>query len=73
MKRLYTNDIQGLYRVISSIANLTHTGMELSSYVGQMSALKNEFSSIMPKSTNVETSQSKINRVLMILTLLSLG
>ena len=72
-KRLYTNDIQCLYHVISSIANLKQSGMELSSYVGQMFALRNEFSSILPKSIDAKTSQSKTDQVFMILTLLNLG
>ena len=38
-----------------------------------MFTLKDEFSAIMPKSTNVETSQSKIDRVFMIIILLNLG
>ena len=32
-KNLYTNDVQCLYRVISSIDNLEQPGMELSSFV----------------------------------------
>ena len=73
MKKLYTNDIQRLYRVISSIANLKQIGMNISSYGGQMSVLKDELVSILPKSTNVETSQSKMNRVFIIILLLNLG
>ena len=42
MKKLYTNDIQRLYQVISSIANLKQLGMDISSYGGRMSALKDE-------------------------------
>ena len=34
VKKLYTNDIQRLYRVISSIANLKQLGMDISSYGG---------------------------------------
>ena len=73
VKKLYTNDIQRLYRVISSIANLKQLGMDISSYGGRMSALKDEFISIFPKSTNNETSLSKIDRVFMIILLLNLG
>ena len=46
MKKLYTNDIQSLYRVISSIANLKQLGMNISSYGEQMFALKNELVSM---------------------------
>ena len=38
-----------------------------------MSALKDELVSILPKSTNAETSQSKMDRVFMIILLLNLG
>ena len=37
-----------------------------------MSALKDEIASILPKSTNAETSQSKMDRVFMIILLLNL-
>ena len=56
MKKLYTNDFQCLYRVISSTANLKQLGMDISSYDGRMSVLKDELVSILLKSTNVETS-----------------
>ena len=55
MKKLDTNDIQHLYQVISSITNLKHPGMDISSYGGRMSALKDELVSILLKSTNAET------------------
>ena len=70
---MYTNDIQCLYRVISSIDNLKLLGMDMSSYGGRMFALKDELVSILPKSTNAETSESKIDRVFMIILLLNLG
>ena len=38
-----------------------------------MSALKDELVSILPKFTNAETSQSKMDRVFMIILLLNLG
>ena len=73
IKKLYTNDIQRLYRVISPIANLKQLGMDISSYGGRMSALKDELISILPKSTNTETSLSKMDLVFMIILLLNLG
>ena len=73
MKKLYTNDIQRLYRVISSIANLKQLNMDIFAYGGQMSVLKDELASILSKSTNVDTSQSKMDRVFMIILLLNLG
>ena len=58
MKKLYTNDIQCLYRVISSVANLKQLGTDISSYGGQMSALKDELISILPKSCQSLMAQS---------------
>ena len=58
---MYANDILHLYWVISSIANLKQSDMDLSSYGGWMSALKDELASILAKSTNAETSQSKMD------------
>ena len=73
MKKLYTNDTQRLCQVISSIANLKQLDMDISSYGGRMSALKDELVSILQKSTNAETSESKMDRVFMIILLLNLG
>ena len=70
---MYTNDIRRLYRVISFIANLKQLDMDISSYGGRMSALKDKLISILSKSTNTETSLSKIDRVFMIILLLNLG
>ena len=46
--------------------------MDISSYDGRMFALKDELISILPKSTNIETSLSKMDRVFMIILLLNL-
>ena len=73
VKKLYTNDIQRLYRVISSIANLKQLSMNISAYGRQMSTLKDELASILSKSTNIDISQSKMDRVFMIILLLNLG
>ena len=72
VKKLYSNDIQRLYQVIFFIANLKQLGMDISFYDGRMSALKDELISIFPKSTNTETSLSKMDRVFMIILLLNL-
>ena len=47
--------------MVVSIVNLKDPDMDLSSYVGQMTALKDELASILSKSTNDETSQSKMD------------
>ena len=69
---MYINDIQRLYRVLSSITNLKQLGMDISSYSGRMSTLKDELISILPKSTNTETSLSNIDQIFMIILLLNL-
>ena len=69
---MYINDIQRLYRVLSSITNLKQLGMDISSYGGRMSTLKDELISILPKSTNIETSMSNIDQIFMIILLLNL-
>ena len=73
VKKLYTNNIKRLYQVISSIANLKQLSMDISSYSGRMFSLKDELISIFPKSTNIETSLSKMDRVFIIILLLNLG
>ena len=73
VKKLYTNDIQLLYWVISSIAHLKQLVMDISSYGGRMFVLKDKLISILSKSTNTETSLSKMDQVFMIIFLLNLG
>ena len=46
--------------------------MDISSYSGRMSALKNELIFILSKSTNTKTSLSKMDQVFMIILLLNL-
>ena len=72
-KNLYTNDVQRLYRVLSSVDSLAQPGMELSSFVGRMSALKNELLSVLHKVTDAKTYLSNIDQIFMIFTLLKLG
>ena len=73
VKKLYANDIQRLYQIISSIANLTQLNMDISSYGGRMFAVTDELASILLKFINVETTLSKKDRVFMIIFLLNLG
>ena len=47
--------------------------MELSSFVGQMFALKNELISVLPKVTDSKTYLSNMDQIFMILTLIKLG
>ncbi|RVX09441.1 hypothetical protein CK203_015281 [Vitis vinifera] len=52
-KGLYTNDIQRLYKVTSSIVNVRQQDMDLSTYIGQIASLKEEFLTVMPLTTDV--------------------
>ena len=72
-KNLYTNDVQRLYHVISSVDSLEQPGMELSSFVGRMSALKNEHIFVLPKVTDSKTYLSNLDQIFMILSLIKLG
>ena len=47
--------------------------MELSFFVGRMSALKNELLSVLPKVTDAKTYLSNMDQIFMILTLIELG
>ena len=47
--------------------------MELSSFIGPMSALKNELLSVLPKVTSAKTYLSNIDRIFMIRTLIKHG
>ena len=52
-KWLYTNDIQRLYKVVYSIVNVRQQDMDLSTYIGQIASLKEEFLTVMPLTTDV--------------------
>ena len=47
--------------------------MELSSFVGRMSALKNELIFVLPKVIDSKTYLSNMDQIFMILTLIKLG
>lgn len=72
VKKLYTSDIQRLNRVISSVDSFSQFRREFSSFVGRMTTLKDEFSSILSKSTDAKTSPSKTDQVFIMLTFLKL-
>ena len=52
-KGLYTNDIQRLYKVASSIVNVRQQDMDLSTYIDQIVFLKEEFLIVMPLTIDV--------------------
>ncbi|RVW12366.1 Retrovirus-related Pol polyprotein from transposon RE1 [Vitis vinifera] len=71
-KGLYTNDIQRLYKVTSSIVNVRQQDMDLSTYIGQIASLKEEFLTVMPLSTDVGDQRTQIDKFFMVLTLIGL-
>ncbi|RVW90427.1 Retrovirus-related Pol polyprotein from transposon RE2 [Vitis vinifera] len=52
-KRLYTNDIQRLYKVASAIVHISQQDLDLSTYIGQIASLKEEFLTVMPLTPDV--------------------
>ena len=70
-KGLYTNDIQRLYKVASSIVNVRQQDMDLST-IGQIASLKEEFLTVMPLSTDVGDQRTQIDKFFMVLTLIGL-
>ncbi|RVW31623.1 Retrovirus-related Pol polyprotein from transposon RE1 [Vitis vinifera] len=71
-KGLYTNDIQRLYKVTSSIVNVRQQDMDLSTYIGQIASLKEEFLTVMPLTTYVGDQRTQIDKFFMVLTLIGL-
>ncbi|KAJ9692791.1 hypothetical protein PVL29_011738 [Vitis rotundifolia] len=71
-KGLYTNDIQRLYKVASSIVNVRQQDMDLSTYIGQIASLKEEFLTVMPLTTDVGDQRTHIDKFFMVLTLIGL-
>ncbi|RVW26535.1 Retrovirus-related Pol polyprotein from transposon RE1 [Vitis vinifera] len=71
-KGLYTNDIQRLYKVASSIVNVRQQDMDLSTYIGQIASLKEEFFTMMPLTTNVGDQRTQIDKFFMVLTFIGL-
>ncbi|RVX21698.1 Retrovirus-related Pol polyprotein from transposon RE2 [Vitis vinifera] len=71
-KGLYTNDIQRLYKLTSSIVNVRQQDMDLSTYIGQIASLKEEFLTLMPLTTDVGDQRIQIDKFFMVLTLIGL-
>ena len=71
-KGLCTNDIQRLYKVTSSIVNVRQQDMDLSTYIGQIASLKEEFLTVMPLTTDVRDQRTQIDKFFMVLTLIGL-
>ncbi|RVW39493.1 Retrovirus-related Pol polyprotein from transposon RE2 [Vitis vinifera] len=71
VKGLYTNDIQRLYKVASSIVNVRQQDIDLSTYIGQIASLKEEFLTVMPLTTDVGDQRTQIDKFSWFLRLLA--
>ena len=72
VKGLYTNDIQRLYKVASAIVHLSQQDLDLSTYIGQIASLKEEFLTVMPLTPDVGAQQTQLDKFFMVLTLIGL-
>ena len=52
-KGLYTNDIQRLYKVASTIVHISQQDLDLSTYISQIASLKEEFLTVMSVTPDV--------------------
>ncbi|RVW92497.1 Retrovirus-related Pol polyprotein from transposon RE1 [Vitis vinifera] len=71
-KGLYTNDIQRLYKVASAIVHISQQDLDLSTYIGQIASLKEEFLTVMPLTPDVGAQQIELDKFFMVLTLIGL-
>ncbi|RVW60313.1 Retrovirus-related Pol polyprotein from transposon RE2 [Vitis vinifera] len=71
-KGLYTNDIQRLYKVASVIVHLSQQDLDLSTYIGQIASLKEQFLTVMPLTPDVGAQQTQLDKFFMVLTLIGL-
>ena len=61
-----------LYKVTSSIVNVRQQDMDLSTYIGQIASLKEEFLTVMPLTNDVGDQRTQIDKFFMVLTLIGL-
>ncbi|RVX02093.1 Retrovirus-related Pol polyprotein from transposon TNT 1-94 [Vitis vinifera] len=71
-KGLYTNDIQRLYKVASAIVHISQQDLDLSTYIGQIASLKEEFLTVMPLTPDVGAQQTQLDKFFKVLTLIGL-
>ena len=72
-KRLYTNDIQRLYSVISNLLNLRQTGMSLTDFLGRWASLKAEYNSLLPPGQSLQDDLAQRDKFFMVCILATLG
>ncbi|RVW21065.1 Retrovirus-related Pol polyprotein from transposon TNT 1-94 [Vitis vinifera] len=71
-KGLYKNDIQRLYKVASAIVHISQQDLDLSTYIGQIASLKEEFLTVMPLTPDIGAQQTQLDKFFMVLTLIGL-
>ena len=71
-RTLYTNDISRFYDVISRMTNLKKQELDMSTYLGQVQAVMEEFEKLMPVSASVEKQQEQRQKMFLVLTLAGL-
>ncbi|RVW96895.1 Retrovirus-related Pol polyprotein from transposon RE1 [Vitis vinifera] len=71
-KGLYTNDIQRFYKVVSDIVHVRQQDMDLSTYIGRIAFLKEEFLTLMPFTNGAGAQQIQTDKLFMVLTLIGL-
>ncbi|RVW51567.1 hypothetical protein CK203_066662 [Vitis vinifera] len=69
----YTRMIfQRLYKVASAIVHLSQQDLDLSTYIGQIASLKEQFLTVMPLTPDVGAQQTQLDKFFMVLTLIGL-
>ncbi|RVW77007.1 putative mitochondrial protein [Vitis vinifera] len=66
-KGLYTNDIQRFYKVVYDIVHVRQQDMDLSTYIGRIASLKEEFLTLMPFTNDAEAQQIQTDKFFMTL------
>ncbi|RVW86224.1 hypothetical protein CK203_046058 [Vitis vinifera] len=71
-KGLYTDDIQQFYKVVSDIVHVRQHDVDLSTYIGWIASLKEEFLTLMSFTNGAEAQQIQTDKFFMVLTLIGL-
>ena len=71
-KRLYTNDIQRFYKVVSDIVHVRQQDMDPFTYIGRITSLKEKFLTLMPFTNGAEAQHIQTDKFFMVLTLIGL-
>ncbi|KAH0664854.1 hypothetical protein KY285_026060 [Solanum tuberosum] len=71
-RALYTNDISRFYDVISRMTNLKKQESDMSTYLGQVQEVMEEFETLMPVTTDVQKQQEHRQTLFLVLTLAGL-